>query len=147
MKNYLPRLLLLCGLQAAVFFVYGCGDGSGNRKEVKGTVKLHGALLDNGSIEFIPLATSGDGATKSGAMITKGAYVIPKALGLVPGKYKVIISAGDGKTPAANPDEPPGPTGANIISVDLIPPEYNVDSKQEVEVTAKGPNVFDYNIP
>jgi hypothetical protein len=132
-------LLVSLALAAA-----GCAPDYGGRQAVSGTVKFKGQPLDDGVIEFRPL--EGDGATKSGAQILSGQYQIPAEFGLVPGKYRVSITAGDGRT-RANTEEPPGPTGANIVSKDRIPPEYNLESKQEVEVTAKGPNVFDYDIP
>ena|SRR5690348_1163927 len=126
--------------------IAGCGPNYGGRKEVKGTVKLKGEPVDDGTITFFPM--SGDAATKSGAGISKGAYKIPAEFGLLPGKYRVSITAGDGRTRTdAAEDAPPGPTGANIVSKDRIPKEYNVESTQEVDVTEKGPNVFDYNIP
>jgi hypothetical protein len=130
----------------AVVLAAGCTDNYGGRQEIKGTVTLKGAPLDEGVIDFLPV--SGDGATKEGAVITNGAYRIDRQHGLLPGKYGVSITAGDGRTRAnAAPDEPPGPTGANIVSKDRIPPEYNSKSKQQVEVKADRPNVFDYHIP
>jgi hypothetical protein len=68
----------------------------------------------------------------------------------------VRVTAGDGKTPdePTDPDAPPGPTeapksgkGTNIISKDLVPPDWNRNSKQQVTVTKEGPNKFDFNIP
>ncbi len=124
----------------------GCGPNYGGRQEVKGTIKLKGQLLDQGQITFIPI--SGDGTTKEGALITNGEYLIDRAHGLMPGKYRVSITSGDGRTRAdAPPDQGPGPTGANIISKDRIPPDYGVNSKQDVEVTDKKPNVFSFDIP
>jgi len=123
----------------------GCGSNYGGRQEVKGTIKLKGELLNEGIIDFYPLDASA--TTKQGALISNGSYNIPRPSGLMPGKYRVSITAGDGKTRASAPDEPPGPTGGNIISKDRIPAEYNVNSKQEVEVTTKGKNVFNYDIP
>jgi hypothetical protein len=124
----------------------GCGTSHGGRKEIKGTVKLKGQPVDDGFIEFIPLSDAIP--TRSGAQVLSGAYRIPAESGLMPGQYRVSITAGDGRTRAsAAEDEPPGPTGANIVSKDRIPKEYNVESTQDVEVTAKGPNVFDYDIP
>jgi hypothetical protein len=135
--------LAACALASVLF---GCSPNYGGRQEIKGTIKLKGQLLDQGQITFMPV--SGDGATQEGSLITNGAYFIERKFGLLPGKYKVIITAGDGRTRADAPDDqPPGPTGANIISKDRIPPEYNTKSKQEVEVTDKKPNVFDYDIP
>jgi hypothetical protein len=130
--------LLLC------FLLAGCHPGYGGRVEVKGKVILKGTPVKDGIIKFIPV-TPGTDQSESGAQILEGEYHIPAEFGLMPGKYKVILTAGDGRTPA-NTDEPPGPTGANIISKDMIPPEYNVRSTQEVTVTEKGPNVFDYDI-
>jgi len=126
--------------------VLGCGPNFGGRKAIKGTVKLKGQPIDDGTIDFFP--ASGDQATKSGAQIIKGSYKIPAEFGLLPGKYRVSITAGDGRTrPEASPDQPPGPTGANIVSKDRVPKEYNIESKQEVDVTDKGSNIFDYDIP
>ena len=137
-KWILPALLTIV--------VFGCGPKYGGRQEIKGTIKLKGQLLDQGSISFMPI--SGDRTTQEGAPIANGSYKIDRSHGLMPGKYRVSITAGDGRTPAnAAPDEAPGPTGANIISEDRIPPEYNTNSKQEVDVTEKGPNVFDFDIP
>src|SRR5262245_29982183 len=124
----------------------GCGPSYGGRKEIKGTVKLKGEPVDDGTIDFFPM--SGNEETKSGAQIIKGFYKIPAEIGLLPGKYRVSITAGDGRTRAnASADQPPGPTGANIVSKDRIPKEYNIESKQEVDVTEKGPNEFNYDIP
>ncbi len=119
----------------------GCGGGTGGRVPVTGVVTLKGEPLDDGTIEF------SSSSVKSGAAIVKGKYSMPADQGLTPGKYKVIITAGDGKTPADSADGLPGPTGANIISKDRIPAEYNTNSKQEVTVTDKGPNKFDFTIP
>jgi hypothetical protein len=131
-------------LAAVAVSFAGCGPNYGGRQEIKGTIKLKGQPLDQGQITFIPI--SGDASTKEGSLITNGVYRIERQFGLMPGRYKVIITSGDARTPA-NTDEPPGPTGANIISKDRIPPEYNTNSKQEVEVTDKKANVFDYDIP
>jgi hypothetical protein len=142
------RLALARTAGLVVLLCAGCGESFGNRQEISGTVKLKGELLDEGVIEFHPLAGGSGDVTKSGALITKGAYKIAPVDGLVPGKYRVTITSGDGRTPAGAPDDaPPGPTGANIVSKDRIPPEYNVKSKQEVEVKSGQPNVFNYDIP
>ncbi len=121
----------------------GCMNDYGGRQEIKGTIKLKGALLDQSVIDFTPLENQ---STKEGALISNGAYHIPRASGLMKGKYRVIITSGDGRT-EENSDEPPGPTGANIISKERIPPEYNRNTKQEMEVSDSKPNVFDYDIP
>ena len=48
----------------------------------------------------------------------------------------------------ADPDAPPGPGGGtNIVSRELVPKDWNVNSKQEATVTKEGPNQFDFDIP
>jgi len=144
----MPGIRLVASLLLACLIASlpGCGRSYGGRKAISGTVKLKGEPVNDGMIDFLPI--SGDQATKSGAQILNGSYKIPAEFGLLPGKYRVSITAGDGRTRADAPaDQPPGPTGANIVSKDRIPKEYNIESTQEVEVTEKGPNVFNYDIP
>ncbi len=142
MHNFRGLLLTL----AALAVLAGCGRGAGGRQEVSGSIKLKGQPLDQGSITFIPL--SDNKSTQEGAAIANGQYKIDRQHGLMPGAYRVSITSGDGRTRAdAPPDQAPGPTGANIISKDRIPPEYNINSKQDVEVTDKKPNVFNFDIP
>jgi hypothetical protein len=131
-------LLLLAG---------GCGDNAGGRQEISGTVTLKGQPVDEGFIEFHPLDKPSDPdqlVTKSGALIKDGKYFIPKAQGLVPGKYRVVISSGDKNAPLTEPGSP-GPK--NIFSKERIPADYNQKTKQVVEVKKEGPNQFDYPIP
>jgi len=125
-----------CCMCLMVFPMLGCGPAS-DRLPVSGAVTLKGVPIDDGIIEFSS-ATS-----RTGAPISKGKYDVSADQGLPPGVYKVVITAGDGKTPADSPDGLPGPTGANIVSKDRIPPEYGSNSKQEVTVSKKGPNKFD----
>ena len=128
----------------ALFLAGGCGDRYGGRRAVSGTVTFQGKPLDQGSITFVP--ASPDLSTQSGAGIRDGHYQIPRAQGLVPGKYKVSISSGDPGTPADPSAGPPGPSG-NYSSKERIPPRYNVRSTLEVEVQKGGPNEFDFTIP
>jgi hypothetical protein len=127
-------------------FVAGCAGGDG-RVEVTGTVTLKGTPLKTGTISFEPL----DGQpTRATATIAAGAFTVPREAGLLPGKYLVRVSAGDGKTAVnpVSPDQPPGPGGGtNIISKELVPSDWNVNSKQERAVTKDGPNRFELVIP
>ena len=130
----LPAPLLLVALT-------GCGD-SVNRQEVTGEVRLKGKPVEDGVIQFNPV----DGqSTGDGAQIVKGRYRIPKEKGLSPGKYRVSIYAGDGRsgTGDASPDSPfAGTKGGK----ERVPAEYNERSTVVKEVTA-GPNTFDFDIP
>jgi hypothetical protein len=130
--------LLLAGPAA------GCKDSAGGRCAVSGTVTFQGQPLDQGMILFIPAAA--DLATQAGAAIRNGHYAIPQPLGLVPGRYRISISSGDGTTPADPSGGPPGPSG-NFSSKERIPREFNVASMREVEVTKSRPNEFDFTIP
>ncbi len=139
----LRALLFGSLLPLATTLSAGCSDKYGGRMEVQGEVKLQGQPLKDGLIRFVPL----DGQdTPGGGTIQNGAYKIPRANGLKPGKYLVQLTAGDGKTP--NEEEAGGPGGStNIVSVDQIPDDWNVRSKQQVEVKSSGINRFDFDVP
>ncbi len=138
MSSSICRIGIVCLLLGSIT---GCGAGNNGRLPVSGVITLKGEALDDGTIEF------SSPSVKSGASIIKGKYSMPADQGLSPGKYKVIITAGDGRTPADSADGMPGPTGANIVSKDRIPAEYNTNSTQEITVTDAGPNKFDFTIP
>jgi hypothetical protein len=130
-------------LSAAVLGALGgCGD-SQNRQEVTGEVTLKGRPLDDGLIHFEPLDGQGTG---DGASVVNGKYRIPKEKGLVPGRYKVTLIAGDGRSGAGDASPDPPPAGGRI-GRERIPPEYNARSKVVKEVTKDGPNQFDFVIP
>jgi hypothetical protein len=138
------RSLLRCAfLSLGAALLAGCSDPYGGRMAVSGAVKLVGEPVKDGSITFVPL----DGQdTQSGAGIVNGQYQVPREHGLKPGKYLVRLSSGDGKTPDREEDIA-GPSSTNIVSVDRIPPEWNTDSKQQVEVKSSASNQFDFDIP
>src|SRR5262249_57752586 len=106
---------------AGVCLLAGGGDRYDGRLAVSGTVTLEGVPLSGGTIIFEPI--DGQGST-SGAAIENGEDSIDRKVGLKPGKYRVAITAGDGKTPASEDEAaaPGGPT--NIRPADLIPPQY-----------------------
>jgi hypothetical protein len=124
----------------------GCSDSSLGRFAVSGKAKLKDQPLANGIVMFEPL----DGQDTAGnAMLTNGEYAIPREAGLKAGRYRVRVTAGDGKTAdnPVDPDAPPGPGGGtNIISKELVPASWNTQSKQEVTVKPEGPNTFDFDI-
>lgn len=126
-----------------VFLLAGCSDPYAGRQALSGSVTLEGQPLSDATISFEPI----DGQdSSSGSPIANGEYKIERKAGLKPGKYRVVITAGDGKTPA-NEEEAGGPGGSNIVSVDRIPADYNERSQQQIEVKANGPNKFDFAIP
>ncbi len=121
-----------------------CADPYEGRQAITGKITVKGAPLKEASIQFEPL----DGqATRAGAGVTDGTYSIPRDAGLKPGKYLIRLTAGDGKTPTSD-EEAGGPGGStNIVSVDLIPADYGVASKQQVEVKDGGNNTFNIDLP
>jgi hypothetical protein len=144
------RLAGLLALAVGLACAGGCGDATG-KVPVSGSVTFKGQPLDEGVIEFVPAGELPAGVpyTKSGADVRNGKYSIPRAHGLVPGKYKVLISSGIKQE--ATGDEAPAPVGggkeAFLDKLDKIPQEWNVNSKQVVEAKQEGPNAFNFAIP
>ena len=132
------------GAFAAAATVLGCSDPYEGRQAVYGKVTLEGQPLNNATILFEPVDNL---PTTSGSDIVNGEYKIERKSGLKPGKYVVRITAGDGVTPAGE-EEAGNPGGStNILSKDRVPPDWNVNSKQEVTIKADGSNTFDFAIP
>jgi hypothetical protein len=120
----------------------GCGAGQ-NRLEITGEVKIKGQPVAEGIIRFEPVEGQ---PTGDGAQIVQGKYRIPKDKGLAPGKYKVSIYAGDGRSGAGNAS-PDSPYAGMKPGKERVPPEYNEKSKIVKEVTKDGNNQFDFDIP
>jgi hypothetical protein len=133
----LGAVLLLVAIVAV-----GCsrGDPQG-RRAITGTVTLDGTPLAKGNIQFQSDQPSGP---TTGAVIAAGKFSIPTEKGLPPGKYRVRIFAtkpGTGEaTPGTMPGEPIPP------AEEMIPPEYNSQSENFVDVTEKGPNDFKFEV-
>jgi hypothetical protein len=152
--SYLPSLLLQQGWSAwqspalliplalMICTAHGCGVRS-DKLSVSGEVTLNGAPLDGGSIRFTSL--DGEKVISSGAMVQKGKYEVPQQYGLPPGKYHVVISAPDTKAAPVMRRATPGGPGIPVAP-DRIPPEYNSQSKQTIEVTPGGDNHFVFSI-
>jgi hypothetical protein len=126
-----------------IFAFGGCGRRS-DRLAISGTVNLNGTPLDAGSIHFSSLP--GEKMYATGAMVKDGAYKIPQPKGLPPGRYRVEINSPDLKAPPVAsrpaPGEPMGPPTAP----ERIPPEYNTNSTQTVEVATGKDNQFVFDI-
>jgi hypothetical protein len=119
----------------------GCAADGPKRYAVSGEVKLRGQPLDHGAVTFLPedpaLGANG------GAVIKNGRYSIPAQNGLLPGRYKVIITSAD-RSGVIDPDALPGPAGP--LPKDRINPRYNAQTTLTAEVKADGPNTFNFDV-
>jgi len=116
----------------------GCGRDDG-RLAIRGSVKLDGQPLEQGSISFASVAAGSKSTT--GGPITNGEYSISAEDGLEAGAYRVTISAAD--TSNATPE---GLPADGLAFPSLIPPEFN-RARHQVELTPDGPNTFPFDIP
>ena len=122
----------LLPLAIAVVASVGCGAKT-DRLPLSGSVTLDSLPLDNGSIHFTSIDSEKLIAT--GAPIEDGEFRIPGDKGLPPGTYALEISAAD-------PHIPPGA----LTATERIPAEYNVNSKQTIEISQEGDNHFVFEI-
>jgi hypothetical protein len=121
----------------AIVFVAGCGDDTGGRLAITGSVDYKGVPLDQGSIEFLPHPGV---KTQAGATITNGRYSIPADKGLEPGMYTVKISSIEGPDVSVEPGGLPGKEPK-----ERLPAKYNTKSTLTKEVK-KGETKFDFQL-
>jgi hypothetical protein len=120
-------LIALC----SAIFAAGCGgDNPLGRMAVRGTATLDGAPIASGSVDFQPLQQGGVG---SGAVIKDGQFSIEEQAGLPPGKYKVAVYASDPSTAVLAEGGMPGDDVP--VPKELVPPDWNVNSQQTIEVS------------
>jgi hypothetical protein len=118
----------------------GCRPAT-DRVPLHGEVTFQGRPLEHGHITF--LTTSGLPGPVCGAVIRDGRFDIPGEQGLSPGTYRVLISSPGGVAPQT-PEEIAA--GASPRAMEQLPPEYNTESKLTAEVTAEGPNRFEFHL-
>jgi hypothetical protein len=131
--------LLVATITVATFA--GCQKTS-DRLPVSGTVTLDGTPLDDGTIRFSSL---GGTAFSGGALIRDGQYVIEAEKGLPPGSYHIEITSPDNNSKPilyrTGPDDP-----GSLTQPERIPPEYNIESRQSVDISADRDNHFVFDI-
>ncbi len=83
-------------------------------------------------------------------MFSDGHYSFEAEKGLAPGRYIVKIFANAAETSELSPEELMTGSQRNTNDSETpqqtIPAEYNTKSTQLIEVTAHGPNEFDFDI-
>ena len=134
------RRLIAVGLGAAL--LVGCGGDSLGRRAISGTVTFDGAPLAEGNIGFQPIE---GGITSGGTSIAAGKYALTRDSGLPVGKYRVTVNAAKPGT-GGTPPEGAMPGDPLPVPVEMIPPEWNVNSQQTIEVKESGPYEFNFDI-
>jgi hypothetical protein len=140
-----PRLLHALPLALLAFaHVAGCGSSEPKRYAVTGLVKYKGSPIPAGTVTFTPEDPSLKSA--GGAAIKDGRFEVPKAAGLLAGKYKVSVNYPDPKRspPSPKEGEAPGESGREVA--DLLPAKYNQETELRAEVTADGSNDLTFDL-
>src|SRR4051794_37265346 len=117
-----------------VFHGLGCGASDNlPREAVSGAVSVEGKPLKSGMITFIP--NESNTPTQGGAVVLEGKYTIPKNQGLVPGKYRVVITSPEDKPEVIVDKTNNAPGLPPIPAKEVIPKHYNSESLLTAEVT------------
>lgn len=127
--------LFVLSLAFAVLGLAGCGSG---KPIVTGVVTLDGKPLENGTIQFFPVA--GDGQTSAATLAADGSYRMEAS----PTKMKVVIHAvkivGKRKMYEGQADSP-----TIDLTEELVPARYSDMNKTELTYTVtNGPNKADF---
>ena len=121
----------------------GCGKHL-NCASVEGNVSIRGKPVERGGVELWPI--DGTAGPMVGGAIEEGKFRIPAKKGpLVGGTYRVRI-VGMEKTgkKQVDKDRPDRPVD---VYRNVIPPEYNRQSKLKVVISEDQPNRLDYALP
>ncbi|WP_339733279.1 hypothetical protein [uncultured Gimesia sp.] len=124
-------LLLLC---LVLLNTSGCGDGRPARATVTGNISYNGKPLSIGSLVFIPI---GGGPPAQGKVNREGIYemgTFEDDDGVIPGKYKVMITA---LTSSGGSGLPEDTVSGNEAPVSVIPEWYGDLEKSGLLVTVK----------
>jgi len=114
----------------------GCGRSGPTLVPVSGSVTFDGQPVETGEIVFRAV----DGAVTSGAgPIVAGRYAARAPVG---SKRVEIIATRPARGAAAKPSISGEPTAAEMF----VPDRYNAESTLTAEVTAGGPNEFDFTL-
>lgn len=143
MPQHASRGLLWLGWAVAAL-IAGCGGPTDElpRQAVSGEVKLGGAPLKAGMIQFMP--TEPGAATPGAAAITDGNYSMSTSDGLVAGNYQVSVTSAP--APATPPTTDLMPGDPLPPPKELIPSIYNSKTTLSAKVTEAGPNTFDFDL-
>lgn len=130
---------ILCALFVVLALV-GCKPAPGGAS-IDGMVTLDGQPVANGLIHFEPAGESGVNASRR---IADGHYNFPPKAMMQPGLYKVSIQS---IPPESGLDPDAIMNGAPVPAFkDPIPAKYRTNSDLVAEVSAEGPNTFNFEL-
>lgn len=126
-----PQLLLQSIVAGCLVLLLGCGQSQ--RLALTGVVTLDGQPLNEGSITFMP--QSGTTSPSAGANVTQGHFSVSAEKGVLPGKFRVEITAKrkTGRTVMSD-------TAGGMIDQyeQYLPARYNRDSQLMATVPQSG---------
>ncbi|MDR3199762.1 MAG: hypothetical protein LBU34_17995 [Planctomycetaceae bacterium] len=127
-------------------FLSGCQHNNPDgRENVSGRILLNGQPLEGSArIVFDPL--DGDSRNGGSGQILSGNFFLTQQDGVKPGKYCVRIFATVTYDKTTNAPATKETLDYNEYTMDIIPPEFNVDSSLEFEVIKGKKNIYNYNI-
>ena len=100
--------------------------------------------LAQGLITFVPVEA--EIPTQGGTAVVDGKYSIPKDQGLVPGKYRVVISSAGGESEKSKDMANGMPGMAPPTPKEILPSQYNSKSELTAEVKAGDSNLFEFDL-
>lgn len=128
----------------------GCGvsdDDAPIRAAVEGTVTLDNQPLQEGIIRFVP--TSGTTGPKTSVVVTDGRFSVDAENGPIVGIHRIEIESTDDGGFALDNEQALDQlhaSGMRRIEVVQIPTQYNRNSTLTENVTAEGPNQFQFTL-
>jgi hypothetical protein len=135
------RFLRLAGALVLVSLTFGCQKAS-DRVPVAGQVTWQNQPLSRGSILFVP--TDGHRGPKVGGEVVAGRYLVERERGPSPGAYRVEVRSDTGERPHSPTDKA---RDRSKSSVQLIPKEYNDNTKLKVTIKADDNGDLSFDLP
>ena len=117
-----------------VALLFGCGSSGPATYEVTGQVTFDGQPVAEG--EILLRAADGSEGSRAGKIVD-GRYTIQSTVG----KKRVEINASREVKPSKIAE-----SGEEVAGELYIPKKYNLESELTAEVTAAGPNQFDFKL-
>ena len=131
----------IAAFATACMMISGC-DSKPARYPLQGRITVDGKPLIFGSIVFVP-----EGAgPKAAATIHNGEYQVESQRGPLSGSMIVEIRAPKLPTDKPLPEDTEKLIYDTVNAAETLPPRYNRESELRAEVTAAGPNEFNFDL-